>query len=130
MQTNKLNIASIIFLIIAFQTFAQKHFDKKNTEIDTSGKAIKIKGIVEKGKEAGCIILKTKENKQYLLLNLKSTVPFGSCIKATGFVQKNNVNICMQGTPFYVINYCPCNKKSKPKYQRELPKDKIQKEKE
>ncbi|GAB4202306.1 MAG: hypothetical protein Fur0023_08000 [Bacteroidia bacterium] len=119
----------LIYGICAMGLFVNIFAQKNNiTAPDTSGKKMTIKGIVEKGVEAGCTILKTKENKIYLLLNLKTTVNYGSCIKATGYIQKNHVGICMQGTPFYVINYCPCNKKSKPKYQRELPKDKTTKE--
>ncbi|MCX7728508.1 MAG: hypothetical protein N2203_03460 [Bacteroidia bacterium] len=115
----------IFFLVNSLSVFSQK---KNQVEpIDTSGKKMLIKGVIEKGVEAGCIILKTKDNKPYLLLNLKTDVSTGSCIKATGYVQKNYVGICMQGIAFYVVNYCPCNKKTKPKYQRELPKDKIQK---
>lgn len=102
---------------------------KKTTspaKADTTRKVKTIKGIVEKGVEAGCIILRTKENKTYLLLNLKTEVRFGSCIKATGYTQ-NTVTVCMQGIPFYVVNYCPCNKKTKPKYQPDLPKEKVHK---
>lgn len=113
-------------MMISFVSVAQK---KSSYVTDTTRKKeITIKGIVEKGVEAGCVILRTKENKVYLLLNLKTSVAFGSCIKATGYIQKDVATICMQGVPFYVKNYCPCGKKSKPKYQRELPKDKIKKE--
>jgi len=109
-------------LLIPFGVIAQKK-SEMNTHSDTT-KLITIKGIVEKGVEAGCIILKTKENKVYLLLNLQTPVSFGTCIKATGYIQKNTLTICMQGIPFFVKSYCPCDKKSKPKYMRELPKEK------
>lgn len=115
----------VLLLTISFVS-AQKDVSSVFTP-DTSGKKLTIKGIVEQGVEAGCIILKTKENKTYLLLNLKTGIKYGTCIKATGYIQKSNINICMQGVPFYVINYCPCDKKSKPKYQRDLPKERIQK---
>ncbi len=118
-------ICGICLTSLLTSVFAQKN---DAAVPDTSGKKIIVKGIVEKGIEAGCTILKTEENKIYLLLNLKTSVTYGSCIKATGYIQKNHIGVCMQGTPFYVINYCPCSKKSKPKYQRELPKDKIIKE--
>lgn len=118
-------IISTLITLFFFNAYAQKNINTNSP--DTAQKTTTIKGIVDKGVEAGCIILKTKDNNTYLLLNLKSQVKFGTCIKATGYIPKNNVGICMQGIPFYVINYCPCNKKSKPKYQRELPKDKIQK---
>lgn len=116
--------------LIVFLSMAQKHtHTSQNTSTDTSTKKIiTIKGIIEKGIEAGCIVMKTKENKVYLLLNLKTSVNIGSCIKAKGYIQTNTSTICMQGIPFYVVNYCPCNKKSKPKYQSDKPKEKLYKE--
>jgi len=124
MVLKKFFIGFILFIPLSF--FAQNKSNVK-TNTDTT-KLVTIKGIVEKGVEAGCIILKTKENKVYLLLNLQTTVPFGTCIKATGYIQKNTPTICMQGIPFYVKSYCPCFKRSKPKYIRELPKEKTMKE--
>lgn len=118
----------LLFIGILFMAFNMEA-QKKTTspaKTYTAQKVKIIKGIIEKGVEAGCIILRTKENKTYLLLNLKTEVHFGSCIKATGYIQ-NTVTVCMQGIPFYVISYCPCNKKTKPKYQPDRPKEKVQK---
>ncbi len=118
------NFLTILFVIITTAIYAQK----KTITSDTSTAKIKIiKGIVEKGAEAGCIILKTKDNKTYTLLNIQTQVKFGSCLKVKGYTKKDMITTCMQGIPFYVINYCPCSKKLKPKYQRELPKKVIDK---
>lgn len=122
----KLKLTLLGLMMISFVSMAQK--TSSNVTDTSHKKEITIKGIVEKGVEAGCILLKTKDNKIYLLQNLKTNVAFGSCIKATGYIQKDVATICMQGVPFYVKNYCPCGKKSKPKYQRDLPKDRIKKE--
>lgn len=115
-------IAILLLSFISFTISAQKKEIAGNT--DTTKKTITIKGVVKKAVEAGCVILTTQEQKVYLLLNLKTDIKEGTCIKATGYVQKNSATICMQGIPFSVINYCPCNKKSKPKYERDLPKEK------
>lgn len=124
MVLNK-HLVFAVVMLLAFNVWAQRKTTSP-AQANSSQKAKTIKGIVEKGAEAGCIILRTKENKTYLLLNLKTEVKYGSCIKATGYIQ-NMATVCMQGTPFYVINYCPCHKKTKPKYQRDLPKEKVQK---
>lgn len=124
MVLKKFFIGFILFIPLSF--FAQKK-SNVNTNTDTT-KLVTIKGIVEKGVEAGCIILKTKENKVYLLLNLKTTVRFGTCIKVTGYIKENSPSVCMQGIPFLVKSYCPCYIKSRPKYMRELPKEKTMKE--
>ncbi len=118
------NITLITLSLLTLNYFAQK----KSTS-DTTQKIITIKGIAEKGVEAGCIILKTKDQKTYTLLNIQTNILYGSCLKITGYISPNNPTICMQGIPFYVKNHCPCNKKSKPKYQRDLPKDKANKTK-
>lgn len=121
--TNSMSFILLIALsMLSITSFAQK----QKVSINTSD-TITIKGIVQKGIEAGCWILKTKDNKVYTLHNIKTSVNEGTCLKVTGYIQKNTASICMQGLSFYVINYCSCNKKSKPKYQRELPKDKINK---
>ncbi|GIV27581.1 MAG: hypothetical protein KatS3mg027_1395 [Bacteroidia bacterium] len=119
----------VTIMLLSFVSLAIMAQKKENTTTikDTTQKTITIKGIVSKGVEAGCIILTTREQKVYLLLNLKTEIKEGSCIKATGYVQKNKATTCMQGIPFYTINYCPCSKKSKPKYQRDLPKEKTMK---
>lgn len=115
-----------LFVLMSFIVSAQK---KQNSIVpDTNSKdIITIKGIVNKGVEGGCIILKTKDNKMYQLQNIHTELNYPVCLKVSGYELKNNMNICMQGTPFYVTHYCPCNKKSKPKFQRELPKDRINK---
>lgn len=114
----------LLFILIGNICFAQK---KSALNTDTT-KIITIKGIIEKGVEAGCVILKTNDKKIYSLLNIQTSVKPGTCLKVKGYIKQNVVTICMQGTPFYAVSYCPCNKKRKPKYQRELPKEKVNKE--
>lgn len=125
----KISIITIsIKLLLVLSLLSINSFAQKQTISHKTSDTITIKGIVEKGIETGCLILKTKDQKIYNLLNIKAILKEGTCLKVTGYIQKNAASICMQGIPFYAVNYCPCSKKSKPKYQRELPKDKVNKQ--
>ncbi len=110
----------VITSILFGHTFAQKK--TTNTAVIDSSKIMTIRGRVEKGAEAGCLVLiNKKDKKSYLLLNTSKEISIGDCISAKGYVT-NQATTCMQGIPFSIISYCPCGSKSKPKYKSTEPK--------
>ena len=64
-------------------------------------------GQVEKGVEAGCLLLK-QDGVTYLLVGADpGVVKAGAQVRVTGRVNPNLMSYCMQGTPFQVTEAHP-----------------------
>lgn len=62
-----------------------------------------IRGVIEEGVEAGCLILKADDGKSYLLLGGdRALITSGGRLEAVGEPQPDIMTTCQQGTPFSV----------------------------
>lgn len=61
-------------------------------------------GVLDRGVEAGCVVLRADDGHMYTLLNLASeNARFGSRVLVKGFVVTDVATTCMQGTAFRVV---------------------------
>jgi hypothetical protein len=62
-----------------------------------------IRGQVEEGVEAGCMLLKADDGKSYLLIGGdRAMITAGGRLEAVGELQPGLMTTCQQGTPFSV----------------------------
>ncbi|WP_051400185.1 hypothetical protein [Haloechinothrix halophila] len=61
-----------------------------------------LSGTARAGVEAGCIVLRDSGT-LYLLLDDQDRIKPGDKVTVTGYVEKDVMSYCMQGTPFRVL---------------------------
>jgi hypothetical protein len=67
-----------------------------------SGPTRTITGEVIEGVEAGCVLLRTKDQ-DYLLVGGEDEVQIGRTATVRGYAEPDLATICQQGTPFVVL---------------------------
>jgi hypothetical protein len=68
-----------------------------------TGEEITVRGTVEEGVEAGCLVLRADGGKSYLLLGADPTVvTAGARVEVVGDLRVDLMSYCMQGTPMVV----------------------------
>jgi hypothetical protein len=90
-------IGIVALLVAIIGLVAGLYLATSSSAINRNSNMLTLRGTIQPGVEAGCVILQLSDGTQYLLLDWSSFPLAGTEVTVTGYVEANVASYCMQG---------------------------------